>query len=105
MGAEEEYGSAWFKELTPPGKQLDRALEFADTIAANAPLGVAFASARQAISGEDPPWLHCCQPSGRFCRARTPRRRGARCRNTPAAYSKDGKTAAAGNPEDGRTCE
>lgn len=55
MGAEEEYGSAWFKELTPPGKQLDRALEFADTIAANAPLGVpaAFASARQAISGED----------------------------------------------------
>jgi len=54
MGAEEEYGSAWFKELTPPGKQLDRALEFADTIAANAPLGVAFASARQAISGEDP---------------------------------------------------
>ena len=40
MGAEEEYGSAWFKELTPPRKQLDRALEFADTIAANGPLAV-----------------------------------------------------------------
>jgi enoyl-CoA hydratase/carnithine racemase len=55
-GAEEEYRLGLVQEVTPPGKQLDRALEFADTIAANAPLGVraALASARQAISGEDP---------------------------------------------------
>ena len=55
-GAEEEYRLGLVQELTPPGKQLDRALEFADTIATNAPLGVraALASARQVISGEDP---------------------------------------------------
>jgi enoyl-CoA hydratase/carnithine racemase len=32
-GAAEEYRLGLVQELTPPGKQLDRALEFADTIA------------------------------------------------------------------------
>ena len=41
-GAAEEYRLGLVQELTPPGKQLDRALEFADTIATNAPLGARF---------------------------------------------------------------
>jgi enoyl-CoA hydratase/carnithine racemase len=55
-GAAEEYRLGLVQELTPPGRQLDRALEFADRIATNAPLSVraALASARQVISGEDP---------------------------------------------------
>ena len=46
-GTEEEYRLGLVQELTPPGKQLDRALEFADTIATNAPLGVRAALARR----------------------------------------------------------
>jgi enoyl-CoA hydratase len=54
-GAEEGYRLGLVQEVTAPGKQLDRALEFAGKIAANAPLGVraALASAHQAISSED----------------------------------------------------
>jgi len=41
--------------VTPPGKQLDRAIEIANKVAAAAPLGVraTLASAHQAISSED----------------------------------------------------
>ena len=43
------------RRVTPPGKQLDRAMDFAKKIAAAAPLGVraTLASARQALSGEE----------------------------------------------------
>jgi enoyl-CoA hydratase len=54
-GAEEAYRLGLLQAVTPPGKQLDRALEIAGKIAAAAPLGVraTLASAHQAISGED----------------------------------------------------
>jgi enoyl-CoA hydratase/carnithine racemase len=53
-GADEEYRFGLIQEVTPPGKQLDRAVELADKIAAVAPLGVraTLASANQAISNE-----------------------------------------------------
>jgi enoyl-CoA hydratase len=43
------------QEITPPGQQLDRAIELARKIAAAAPLGVraTLASAHQALAGED----------------------------------------------------
>jgi len=54
-GAEEAYRLGLVQAVTPPGKQLDRALEIARKIAAAAPLGVraTLASAHQAISSED----------------------------------------------------
>ena len=54
-GAEEARRLGLVQEITPPGKQLDRAIELAHTIAAAAPLGIraTLASAHQALSGED----------------------------------------------------
>jgi|ERR1700722_2311269 enoyl-CoA hydratase len=54
--AEEAWRLGLVQALTPPGKQLDRAIEIAAKIAAAAPLGVraTLASAHQAISGEEP---------------------------------------------------
>jgi enoyl-CoA hydratase/carnithine racemase len=53
--AQEAYRLGLVQEVTAPGKQLDRALEIADKVAAAAPLGVraTLASAHQAISTED----------------------------------------------------
>jgi enoyl-CoA hydratase len=53
--ADEAHRLGVVQEATPPGKQLDRAIELANHIAANAPLGVraTLASARQAIGSED----------------------------------------------------
>jgi enoyl-CoA hydratase/carnithine racemase len=53
--AEEAHRLGLVQEVTPPGKQFDRAMEFATKIAAAAPLGVraTLASARQTLSGED----------------------------------------------------
>lgn len=53
--ADEAYRLGLVQETTPPGKQLDRAIELANQIAANAPLGVraTLASAHQAIGSED----------------------------------------------------
>jgi enoyl-CoA hydratase len=53
--AEEAYRLGLVQEVTPPGKQFDRAVELAKKIAAAAPLGVraTLASARQALSGDD----------------------------------------------------
>jgi enoyl-CoA hydratase len=50
-GAEEAHRMGLVQEVTPPGKQLDRALELATKVAAAAPLGVraTLASARQAL--------------------------------------------------------
>ena len=55
-GADEAYRMGLVQEVTPPGKQLDRAIELANKIAAVAPLGVraTMASARQAVSSEEP---------------------------------------------------
>ena len=55
-GAEEAYRMGLVSEVTPPGKQLDRAIELAAKIADAAPLGVraTLASAHQAISSEEP---------------------------------------------------
>jgi enoyl-CoA hydratase len=54
-GADEAYRLGLVQAVTPPGKQLDRAIEIATKIAAAAPLGVraTLASAHQAISGEE----------------------------------------------------
>jgi enoyl-CoA hydratase len=53
--AEEAYRLGLVQAITPPGKQLDRAIEIAQKVAAAAPLGVraTLASAHQAINGED----------------------------------------------------
>ena len=53
--AEEAYRLGLVQAVTPPGKQLDQALEFAKKIAATAPLGVraTLVSAHQALSGEE----------------------------------------------------
>jgi enoyl-CoA hydratase/carnithine racemase len=57
--AEEAWRLGLVQALTPPGQQLDRAIEIATKIAAAAPLGVraTLASAHQAIIGEDPAML------------------------------------------------
>ena len=54
-GADEARRLGLVQEVTPPGKQLDRAIELAEKIAAAAPLGVraTLASAHQLISGEE----------------------------------------------------
>jgi enoyl-CoA hydratase len=54
--ANEAYRLGLVQAVTPPGKQLDRAIEIANKVAAAAPLGVraTLASAHQAISSEDP---------------------------------------------------
>jgi enoyl-CoA hydratase/carnithine racemase len=53
--ANEAYRLGLIQAVTPPGKQLDRAIEIANKVAAAAPLGVraTLASAHQAISSED----------------------------------------------------
>jgi enoyl-CoA hydratase/carnithine racemase len=53
--ASEAYRLGLVQAVTPLGKQLDRAIEIADRIAAAAPLGVraTLASAHQAINNED----------------------------------------------------
>ena len=54
-GAEEGRRLGLVQDVTPPGKQLDRAVELADKIAAAAPLGVraTLASARQALAADE----------------------------------------------------
>jgi enoyl-CoA hydratase len=54
-GADEAHRLGLVQEVAPPGKQLDRAIELANKIAAAAPLGVlaTLASARQAVGNED----------------------------------------------------
>ncbi len=54
-GADEARRLGLLQEITPPGKQLDRAIELARKIAAAAPLGTraTLASAHQALAGED----------------------------------------------------
>jgi len=51
-GAEESYRLGLTQAVTPPGKELDRAVEFAKKIASAAPLGVraTLASAHQALA-------------------------------------------------------
>ena len=55
-GAEEARRIGLAQEVVPAGKQLDRAVEIAQKIAAAAPLGVraTLASSRQALAGEEP---------------------------------------------------
>jgi len=54
-GAEEARRLGTVQEVTPPGKQLDRAVEIAQKIAVAAPLGVraTLASSRQAVSADE----------------------------------------------------
>jgi enoyl-CoA hydratase len=54
-GADEARRMGLVQEVTEPGRELDRALEIAGKIAANAPMGVraVLASAHQALSAED----------------------------------------------------
>jgi enoyl-CoA hydratase/carnithine racemase len=54
-GADEAYRLGLVQVVTPPGRQLDRAVDFAKKIAAAAPLGVraTLASARQGLSSEE----------------------------------------------------
>ena len=54
-GAAEAYRLGLVQEVTPPGKELDRAIDLANQIAAAAPLGVGatLASARQALAADE----------------------------------------------------
>jgi enoyl-CoA hydratase len=54
-GAEEAHRMGLVQDITPPGKQLDRALELAQKVAAAAPIGVraTLASAHQSLVGEE----------------------------------------------------
>ncbi len=54
-GADEARRLGLVQEITPPGRQLDRAIELATKIAAAAPLGVraTLASSRQALAAEE----------------------------------------------------
>jgi len=67
-GPEEARRLGLLQEITPPGKQLDRAIELAQKIAAAAPLGVraALASAHQALSGEDAAFIELPKAFGRL---------------------------------------
>jgi len=58
-GAEESYRLGLTQAVTPPGKELERAVDFAKKIASAAPLGVraTLASAHQLTAGEDPALL------------------------------------------------
>src|SRR5262249_23506721 len=55
-GAEEARRIGLVQEVVPAGKQLDRAVEIAQKVAAAAPLGIraTLASSRPARAGEDP---------------------------------------------------
>jgi enoyl-CoA hydratase len=54
-GAAEAYRLGLVQEVTPPGKELDRAIDLANKIAAAAPLGVraTLASSRQALAADE----------------------------------------------------
>ena len=54
-GAAEAYRLGLVQEVTPPGKELDRAIDLANQIVAAAPLGVkaTLASARQALAADE----------------------------------------------------
>jgi enoyl-CoA hydratase/carnithine racemase len=54
-GAAEAYRLGLVQEVTPPGKQLDRAIDLANQISTAAPLGVraTLASSRQALAGDE----------------------------------------------------
>jgi enoyl-CoA hydratase len=51
-GAEESYRLGLTQAVTPPGKELDRAVDFAEKIASAAPLGIrtTLASAHRALA-------------------------------------------------------
>jgi len=54
-GAAEAYRMGLVQEVTPPGKELDRAIDLANKIAGAAPLGVraTLASSRQALAADE----------------------------------------------------
>jgi enoyl-CoA hydratase len=64
-GAEEARRMGLVQEVTPPGKQLDVAIELAKKVAAAAPLGVraTLASSRQALAAEETTALAAVQPT------------------------------------------
>ena len=64
-GAEEAHRMGLVQEVTPPGKQLDVAIELAKKVAAVAPLGVraTLASSRQALAAEETTALAAVQPT------------------------------------------
>ena len=64
-GAEEAHRMGLVQEVTPPGKQLDVAIELAKIVAAAAPLGVraTLASSRQALAAEETTALAAVQPT------------------------------------------
>jgi enoyl-CoA hydratase len=64
-GAEEAHRMGLVQEVTPPGKQLDVAVELAKKVAAVAPLGVraTLASSRQALAAEETTALAAVQPT------------------------------------------
>jgi enoyl-CoA hydratase len=64
FGAEEALRMGLVQEVVPPGRQLERAIELANTIAAQAPLGVraTLASARLALDAGEPEALRRLAP-------------------------------------------
>jgi enoyl-CoA hydratase len=81
-GPDEARRLGLVQEITPPGQQLDRAIDLAHKIAAAAPLGVraTLASAHQALSGEDAAFAELPKAFGRLAQTDDYRRRIARCR-------------------------
>ena len=63
-GAAEAYRLGLVQEVTPLGKELDRAIDLANKIAAAAPLGVraTLASSRQALAADEATALAALQP-------------------------------------------
>jgi enoyl-CoA hydratase len=63
-GAAEAYRLGLVQEVTPQGKQLDRAIDLASQIAAAAPLGVraTLASSRQALAADEATAFAALQP-------------------------------------------
>src|SRR5215469_14583516 len=63
-GAAEAYRLGLVQEVTPPGEELDRAIDLANQIAAAAPLGVraTLASSRQALAADEATALAALQP-------------------------------------------
>ena len=71
-GAVEAYRLGLVQEVTPPGKQLDRAIDLANQIAAAAPLGIraTLASSRQALAADEATALAALQAEfGRLLRS------------------------------------
>ena len=83
MGCPEAYRLGLVQEVTPPGKELDRAIDLAQKIAAAAPLGVraTLTSSCQALAADEATSLAALQAEfDRLLQSEDARSSSARCR-------------------------